>query len=398
MNSPQLPAHLLRFAQQRTRSVADDVASGIGSASPPYISIEGGRFTLVDADGNKENVGDYDKELGVFVDVIIIDTNKNVSRIYYKDAYNSQQTAFVPPDCWSDNGIAPSRACSLPQAATCASCPMAEWGSKVNPQTGKGVPACGSYKKVAVIHPASGKMLFLMRIPPASLKNVKAYVDQVTAQVVNGVRLDVSDIVTRIHFEQDKTGVLNFIPISYISDQQVEWREQAYEAKITDALVGRNDVPIGEDRRAQIAGSRANAPATGQPAQLPSAQPPAPAASGTAAPLSQRAMDARPPQGGNAPPPPRGRGTRTVTKPKTEAPAPKAQLEAPDTRELRGDGIPAFLDRRGQNGPQEPEQRDTAAEAAAEQAEAQESFGVAENAGEPPRDLEGAMNELFGRK
>ena len=50
----QLPT---RFQNHQTRrAVAEAAATGLGSASPPYVSIKGGSFTLIDANGEREPI------------------------------------------------------------------------------------------------------------------------------------------------------------------------------------------------------------------------------------------------------------------------------------------------------------------------------------------------------
>src|SRR5260370_511852 len=98
----QPPAYLARRA---AAGVSDDLTSGLGVSAPPYISIMGGRFTLIDAAGNKIPVQTFDPKIGLYVDVIIIAINKEISRIYYAEPFNPGATEFKPPDCWSDNGV-----------------------------------------------------------------------------------------------------------------------------------------------------------------------------------------------------------------------------------------------------------------------------------------------------
>ena len=61
----------------------------------------------------------------------------------------SWSTAGVIQTILSDNGTAPSRNASNPQARTCAECPQSAWGSKVSTVSGKGVKACADIQKIA---------------------------------------------------------------------------------------------------------------------------------------------------------------------------------------------------------------------------------------------------------
>src|SRR5262252_3642992 len=167
----QVPAWL---QEAPPANINDDLRSGLGFGSPPTISIEDQRFTLIDADGNTEDAGTYDKDVGgPFIDVMIVDTNSAKSRMFYGNPYVKGSQTFNPPDCWSDNGIAPSKNAARPMWPVCNTCPKAEWGSATSNFTGKGIPACREYKKIAVIHalkyeepPLYTNTIFLMRIPP----------------------------------------------------------------------------------------------------------------------------------------------------------------------------------------------------------------------------------------
>src|SRR6266702_2945046 len=112
----QLPA---RFANRTgRRQLATAVTAGLGAASPPYVSIEGGAFTLVDAGGNKQPV--ETKHL----DCVIFDTNTEVGiqRVFWGNKPYNPAGGSVPPVCFSDNGIGASRNAQEPQSASCQAC------------------------------------------------------------------------------------------------------------------------------------------------------------------------------------------------------------------------------------------------------------------------------------
>jgi hypothetical protein len=140
MNS--LPSYLLN---RQSRATTEDMVSGIGSSIPAHLSITDNRFTLVDASGNEKPVQTF------HLDVCILGSNNNVSRIFYDPSKKFSKGDNTPPLCWSDNGVGPSRQSSTPQSPTCAVCPHAEWGSAVSQMTGRGIPACQSGKKLAFI-------------------------------------------------------------------------------------------------------------------------------------------------------------------------------------------------------------------------------------------------------
>lgn len=240
----QLPAHLQRF---QAPDVGAALSQNLGSAMPPHVSIEGGRFTLVDASNNEIPVPTFDPKIGVYLDAAIIDVNEHMSRMYYIKDYDPS-AAGAPPDCWSDNGVAASvGATSVPlllpphpragqSAATCAECPMSIWGSKIS-NLGSKIPACSQKQKTALLVPGFST-LFLLAVPPNSHKFLREYVERSRGSGVN-----LADVITRISFVPGVQGTLQFAPVNYIDEPTAILRQAAYTEKKTDALVGRNDVP-----------------------------------------------------------------------------------------------------------------------------------------------------------
>lgn len=292
------------FLQNRqSRSVAQGMIGNLGLASPPYLSIKGNRFTLVDAVGDQEPVTTVDPKTGIpYIDVCIADAGDHASKIYFDKPFDATTDNFSPPPCWSDNGIAPSINASNPQAHSCTpdptgvnGCKLAIWGAATSRVTGKGVPACGKYQKLALVLPGDD-VTFLLRVPPNSLKNLQEYTRKFVGQ-----KLDISDVLTRISFEGDgKLGTLTFQAIDYIDEATFTQREAVLAAKKTDMLVGRGDQPIvgavlPNPATAQIAAptaaSQAGIPSTA-PLALPSGNPtpqgtptqPAPASASSASP------------------------------------------------------------------------------------------------------------------
>jgi hypothetical protein len=204
---------------------------------PPHVSIESNRFTLIDASNNEIPVPTFDPQIGVYLDAAIIDVNQAMSRMYYARPYDPSQAAS-PPDCWSDNGVAPSIGASSPQSPTCAACPQAVWGSKVNPN-GKKVPACSQKQKVALLIPGFNT-LFLLAVPPNSHSYMREYVEK-----CRGSQINMANLITRISFVPGIQGTLQFQPVTYIDEETAKLRQAAYAEKKTDALVGRNDVARG---------------------------------------------------------------------------------------------------------------------------------------------------------
>lgn len=256
----QLPAFL---QNRQSKSLAATLVANLGTGSPPYVSIADNRFTLIDAGGEEEPVPTYDPKLGPYLDCVIIDVNESKSKIYYDTGFDPKAEGQAPV-CWSDNGIGPSKQSSKPQSMTCMQCPQNVWGSKTSQMTGKAVKACNDVQKIALLIPGDD-VLFLMRVPPASLKQLGAYVLK-----FNGQAVDISDVITRITFESQ--GILAFNAVNYIDEATFKQREEAVAAKKTDMLVGRGDQPIAQ-LAAPVEPTALPAPlVVAQPAGIPAQQ------------------------------------------------------------------------------------------------------------------------------
>jgi hypothetical protein len=273
VNNVQLPA---RFAnRQNKRSLVAAVSAGLGMASPPYVSIKGGSFTLVDANGEQEPVETR------HLDCVIFDVNLDVpvQRVFWgaDRAYNpNSNVAYEPPECFSDNGIGASSQAAKPQSPLCQTCEQNTWGSAISKVTGKPVKACHVIKKVAVL-PIVGAVgpdstynptvsydfPFLLRIPVMSHENLRAYSTKFAGQ-----DFDVSDVVTRISFVHGQVGQIDFQAAGFTAQATEDAIQKFLAAHVTDALIGRGDLPWKGEAR-QIAAPAAQAAQMPFPTQMP---------------------------------------------------------------------------------------------------------------------------------
>ncbi len=257
-----LPAHL---AGRAARNLAGQLAASLPTGGVPYVSIKGSRFTLFDATGNEKQVGAMSPDVGLYLDLCVVDSNPHISKVYYTRPYD-QNAEGVAPDCYSDNGIGASAQAMHPQSANCKTCPHNEWGSAVSNQTGKPTKACNDVQKVAVAVPGFKNQIFLLRIPPASLKHLGKYVQEVGSISAGGRKVDISDLITRVYFQKDAVGVLGFAPVAFVDPETAATGDKAVEIKATDLLVGKNDRVI----QGQLA------PPTAAPRQEQALPPPVP--------------------------------------------------------------------------------------------------------------------------
>lgn len=376
MNAPaqqfQMPAHLANLPK---RQLAATTSANLGTATPPSLSIEGGRFTLVDGAGNEKPVNSTDPQLGYYIDVVIVDLLERVSKIYYERDYAGKQASATPPDCWSDNGIGPSRQAGNPQSPICANCPQAVWGSDTSKMTGKGIKACRDYQKAAILVPGMGDLAFLLRIPPNSLKNFRAYAEQ-----FRGREFDMDSIVTRISFVQGVQGTLQFQPITWIDEGTAKLMGELLSKKATDGMIGRNDLP---KEGVALPAARPSAQIEHQPAaQAPAAGPfgggvPAQNAA-EATPTGNPATTQNAPSNQPSSPAPTGRGRRRGAQAAADQPAATTQ---PAQAPFRPNPPPA----------------DTGFMPGSTAGSGSAPFGIQQNAQAPSADIARDLNSVFGK-
>ncbi len=233
MNTP------VQYRNRPQRSLVEDALSGLGAVRPSSISRGGNRFTLVDSAGNTETKALLNEEGEFYLDVVIVDANKHKSRMYYGDKYREDDPR--PPKCWSDNGTGPSAQAIEPQHNVCANCPQSAWNSDINPRTGQGVPACKSYKKIAVVVVGDNtEQVYEMMIPPGSWSGDRGWSRYMETLKLN--KIEPWDVITRMSFTVGSIGVLAFKPTGYVEGDLVQQVEAAWESGVTSQICGMTDV------------------------------------------------------------------------------------------------------------------------------------------------------------
>lgn len=200
------------------------------------------------------------------IDVVLIKAASVVSKIFYDGGY--QEGSNTPPDCWSTNGATPDQGSPKKQSATCVSCPKNAWGSRVTDQ-GKQGKACADSKRIAVVpigdmknESFGGPML--LRVPAASLKDVKAFGDK-----LQGFGYPYFGVATKIAFDpQDAYPHFVFDAVRALSDEEaqlvVEYRNDPRVTRIlSEALENSGLTPAGNE----AAGAPPASPFMQQPAQ-----------------------------------------------------------------------------------------------------------------------------------
>jgi hypothetical protein len=313
------------------RAIAGSVVAGLSGGSVPSLSIAGNAFTLIDSNGEQEAVETK------YIDVVVMDVNERVpvQRVFFGVGAKYDANNPSGPICFSDNGIGASSNAREPQSDNCRSCPMAQWDSSVSAMTGKGVPACKVIKKLAVL-PLDGVQRlydfpFQLRVPVMSHAALQAYGNKFEQVEARG-KFDVSDVVTRISFAHGKVGQLEFEvrkESPWVTDELDSFIDRLLDSKITDAMVGRNDVPVqGKLSR---------------PISQPISQLSSPEKAGKPEPE---------PAPAETTPAPRTRTRRLASKPAEVAAAPPPE-EAKPAPVATARPLPAFLQPKGESPPKE---------------------------------------------
>lgn len=159
-------------------------------------------------DGDEKVVMNDDGDPKSTIHVVILNQNPSRSRSYYEGQYKEGENRM--PTCYSADGITPDAEIEKPCSSTCASCPMAAKGSRVNADGSAGV-ACATFKNLVVI-PAEDLNFPAMRLrlPQTSIWDKETEGEDWMAfeQYLNKLRAaslpNSALIVTKIKFDTSK--------------------------------------------------------------------------------------------------------------------------------------------------------------------------------------------------
>jgi len=154
----------------------DDLGAGVAS-SYAVVGYRGKVWSIKYQGDEKQLMREDGDGPRNSIEVILVKSSPAISKIFYRAGYVEGSNAA--PDCWSANGQVPDGSVLNKVSPTCATCPMNAWGSRVT-EAGKQNKACADSRRVAVvplndIHNELFGGPMLLRIPAASLKDLKAY-------------------------------------------------------------------------------------------------------------------------------------------------------------------------------------------------------------------------------
>ena len=239
-SSSKVPAYLAKL-QAKGRGSLAAFSANVGGGGFPVLHFKGKEFSVT-----REGVrtllqsADADGELvpATYVDLVLLKANANLSKVYYSKGYEEGATG-AKPDCFSHDGVKPDATAATPQSKSCAACPHNVFGTGAG---GKG-KACSDSRRVAVAAAGSPGEPMLLRVPPASLKNLAEYARLLGEKGIPEMHC----VVTRLKFESgEATPKLVFIPKGFLDDEAFALAEEAIESDLVNQILGLAPVP-GEE-------------------------------------------------------------------------------------------------------------------------------------------------------
>ena len=187
----------------------------VGNGGSKRISLRGGKFRMV-VNGEEILTSGSDA-----LNVVIVEAARDVSRTFYAGAYNPKADA-TPPDCWSNNGVAPDASIEEPQHHNCAECPQNIKGSASG-----GGRACRHFRRLAVVlaDDVSGD-IYQLTLASKSIfgKGDLTHMPfEQYAKYVGSQGYNLNTLSTEMRFDPDSdTAKLFFKPLKFLSKDQWE--------------------------------------------------------------------------------------------------------------------------------------------------------------------------------
>jgi len=208
----------------------NDLASGVVAGGYPVISYKGNRWHVVEG-GNRTLITNEDGDPRSSIEVVILKSNPNLSKIYYEGGYEEGSTA--KPTCYSNDGVGPASDATEPQANKCAVCPHNAWGSRITENGSKG-KSCADLRRIAVAPSGDLSKPMLLRIPAASLKELSQY-----AEMLNRRKAPYSAVVTKIGFDPEVAyQKMKFRAVRWLDEAELETIQAAAKLDVVNRITG----------------------------------------------------------------------------------------------------------------------------------------------------------------
>lgn len=229
------------FLQSQTQ--ADNDLTSHASQGFPSISIKGKVFTIVSGGERKviPNAADP-RSPATHIDVVIIKCSPDKAKTYYAGGYKDGATGEdAKPTCFSNDGKTPDVSVAAPQCKTCAACKWNVFGTNrgADGSAGRG-KACADFVRIVVATPDDLETMYLLRVPPASIKALGEL-----GKVLSARKVPYQGVITEIAFDiAEATPRLVFTPRGFVSDKSVFDRaiELSKSEDVHRMIYGRGEV------------------------------------------------------------------------------------------------------------------------------------------------------------
>lgn len=181
----------------------------------PMISIKGKVFTIVRGDDRVVLPNPKDPEAPANnIMVALIKVSPHKSKTYYAKGFQ-EGAEDNKPTCFSNDGAHPDPSVAEPQCKSCAGCRWNAFGTARGADGGFGKgKACGDFVKIVVAPTDDLQQPFLMRVPPASIKNLGDY-----GTLLAKRKIPYQGVVTKISFDAAQaTPKLVFQPAGFLDE------------------------------------------------------------------------------------------------------------------------------------------------------------------------------------
>ena len=233
----KLPAYLKKVDVSRLNS---DLTAHAGGGFP-VISIKGKVFAVV-RDGERKvlpNPKDPDSP-ATAIEVVILKANGKSSKVFYLKGYDPESSEGQKPDCYSNDGEAPAADAKNPQAKKCATCAHNQWGSRITEKGSSKGKACADAVRVAVAPAGQLNDPMLLRVPPASIRNLGEY-----GQMLDKRGVAYQTVITRVGFDMEADGSkLTFKALSFLGEDDFAEVQRTLEGDAVRDILGRG-IPVG---------------------------------------------------------------------------------------------------------------------------------------------------------
>jgi len=234
-DSNKLPAHIKPKAK-----VANPFAALVRNGFK-VLSIKSKVFTIVDGENKKLITKPDDPDTpAANLELVVVSANPAKSRVYYKAGY--EEGGNSKPDCHSNDNTAPAADAANPQAKKCATCPHAQYGSRIT-DAGKKSFACSESMRLAVAPAGQLNDPMLLRVPPTSLKALGKYGSDLALRGV-----EPHQVVTKVGFDYTVSHpALTFKAVSFVSDGMLAEIEETKATDTVGYITGVVAMPPAED-------------------------------------------------------------------------------------------------------------------------------------------------------